>query len=92
MAARKENVVMPNYEGIPICIPISDIPLGGRLHPVNQYGKWGFADHSGRVVIPCQYDQAWKFSDGLARVNIRGNFGFIDVNGRAVIPIEYNYA
>ena len=23
MAARKENVVMPNYEGIPICIPIS---------------------------------------------------------------------
>mgnify|MGYP003222187843 CR=1 FL=1 len=38
MAARKENVVMPNYEGIPVCIPIPDIQLGGRLYPVNQYG------------------------------------------------------
>ena len=24
-------------------------------------GKWGFIDKSGREVIPCKYDNAWKF-------------------------------
>ena len=96
MAARKENVVMPNYEGIPVCIPISDIPLGGRLHPVNQYVKWGFAYHSGKIAIPCQYDQVWDFLevgfDYIARVNIRGKFGFISMNGDEKTPVTKNHA
>ena len=96
MAARKENVVMPNYEGIPVCIPIPDIQLGGRLYPVNQYGKWGFAYHSGKIAIPCQYDQVWDFLevgfDYIARVNIRGKFGFISMSGDEITPVTYNHA
>lgn len=30
--------------------------------------KWGYVDKTGREIIPCQYDQAYNFSDGLAKV------------------------
>ena len=31
-------------------------------------GKWGFVDENGKEVIPCMYDVASSFSDGLAWV------------------------
>lgn len=31
-------------------------------------GKYGYADTSGQIVIPCQYDIALDFSDGVAMV------------------------
>jgi hypothetical protein len=55
-------------------------------------GKWGFVDKSGTFVIPCKYDDAWHFSEGLASVKTGGKWGFIDKSGTFVIPCKYDNA
>ncbi|MDR7870803.1 MAG: WG repeat-containing protein [Tissierellaceae bacterium] len=53
-------------------------------------GKWGFIDENGEEVIPCIYDFALDFSEGLARVKRGGKAGYIDKNGEVVIPFVFN--
>ena len=50
-------------------------------------GKWGYIDKTGQEVIPCKYDQANPFHEGLASVRISydSGYGFIDTTGREVI-------
>jgi hypothetical protein len=59
--------------------------------------KWGYFDAAGRVVIEPQFDEAWDFSEGLARVRVGaevdphsfrvrgGKNGFIDRNGKWIV-------
>ena len=44
---------------------------------------------TGAEVIPCQFDYAGDFSEGLAIVEINKNKGFIDKTGKIVIPCKY---
>ena len=55
-------------------------------------GKWGYIDPTGKEVVPCQYDGAGSFSDGLAHVKKDGKWGLIDPNGKEAIPCEYDSA
>ncbi len=55
-------------------------------------GKWGFCDKAFREVIPCIYEDADSFSEGLARVRKSGKWGFINKTGREVIPCIYEHA
>lgn len=52
--------------------------------------KFGYIDTTGKEIIRCQYHQAYKFSDNLARVIIKQKgiykTAFIDVDGQIVIP------
>lgn len=43
-------------------------------------------------AIPCQYDDAGDFSEGLARVKLNGKWGFIDKTGREAVPCQYDDA
>lgn len=49
--------------------------------------KWGYIDKTGREVIPCKYDWANPFHEGLASVlpSYDSGYGFIDTTGREVI-------
>ena len=55
-------------------------------------GKWGFADTTGREVIPCKYDYTYGFSNGLAKVELDGKWGYIDITGKEIIPCIFEYA
>ena len=67
-------------------------------------GKWGYVDTDGNVVIPFEYDYAFPFKNGFARVAVGPVFherqsgflpniwGFIDTSGKLVIPHEYSIA
>ena len=55
-------------------------------------GKWGFIDKSGNEVVPCKYDWADSFSEGLASVILDGKYGSIDKSGNEVVPCKYDYA
>ena len=55
-------------------------------------GKWGFIDKSGNEVVPCKYDDASSFSEGLAFVELDGKYGFIDKSGNEVVPCTYDQA
>lgn len=52
--------------------------------------KYGYIDKSGHVVIPCQWADARRFSEGFAAVeDSSGKFGYIDKSGRVVIPCQW---
>ena len=65
-------------------------------------GKYGYADSTGRLVIPARYDDVESFANGLAEVNIGakekvdggskagGKWGAIDRAGNVVIPLIYD--
>jgi len=59
------------------------------LFPIYQGGKWGYIDKSGDYVINPQFDYAWDFSEGLARVRIGDRRGYIDKTGMFVWGPSY---
>ena len=58
---------------------------------VEQGDKYGFMDKTGRVVIPCIWDDAYSFEEGLSTVQDEsGRYGCIDTRGKLVIPCVYD--
>ena len=57
-----------------------------KLRPVQQDGKWGYIDQTGKVVIKPRFYWAEEFSEGLAAFeNDEGLYGYIDETGKVVI-------
>lgn len=64
-----------------------------QLIPYHQGKLWGFCNQQRQIVIPCIYNSASPFSEGLARVsNKTGKFGFINTKGEVVIGFKYDWA
>ncbi len=60
--------------------------------PVKIGERFGYRDDSGMIVIDPLYDEAYPFSDGLARVKLGGKLGYIDQAGRMVIEPGFTEA
>lgn len=54
--------------------------------------NYGFIDKGDSLIIPCQYEYAEDFSEGVAVVRKNGKFGYIDKEGNVILPIEYDDA
>ena len=54
--------------------------------------KFGYVNDYGEYQIPCKYDMAYNFSDGLARVKLDGKYGYIDENDNLVIHTMFDEA
>lgn len=63
-----------------------------RLFPVVQGERWGYADSTGKILIPYQFEDAEYFSENLALVQINGKKGFINKNGFKVVSPIYKEA
>ena len=73
------------------------------LTPVQQEGKWGYADKNGKVIIKPQFSRAGRFSEGLALVWAGGipltdpaaksfvKMGYIDKTGHWLITSRFEY-
>jgi hypothetical protein len=48
---------------------------------IRENGKFGFIDRTGKIIIPCVYENTWGFTEGLAGVKFNGKLGFIDKTG-----------
>ena len=74
--------------------------MENKLVPVRRNGKFGYADETGREIIPCKYDFAKPFKGNLAAVNLGGQriaalcmggkWGFVNKAGIEVIPCQYD--
>lgn len=54
--------------------------------------RYGFRNTQGRLVVPCRYEMAGDFHEGLARVTVDGRNGFIDKGGQMMIAPAFNRA
>jgi len=52
--------------------------------PVRIGDKCGYINTNGQIVIPYQFDNAYDFSEGLAKVTINGKEHLIDKIGNIV--------
>ncbi len=61
------------------------------------YGKWGFVDSRGELLIRPKYDKVYYFDDGIAAVSVGGvygyggKWGFINDDGKEIIPLKYDH-
>lgn len=53
-------------------------------------GQCGYINMKGEEIIPCQFQDAKRFKEGLAAVQIKYKWGFINTNGDIVIPAIYD--
>ena len=53
--------------------------------------KYGYIGKWGEEVIPCIYEDAEDFSEGMARVKLNNKWGFIDIEGNEKTPFIYEY-
>lgn len=54
------------------------------------YKKSGFIDKKGNLVVPCEWDDARYFREGLAAVKKDDKWGFIDKAGNLVVPCVWD--
>ncbi len=89
---------------IPIARPQETVALGLVYSPlipgkaekrlmafVKKDQKYGFIDETGKIVIPCQWDSACSFLEGLAKVKKDGKYGCIDKIGKLVTPCQWDF-
>jgi hypothetical protein len=84
----KDSVVWtiePDYGGV---WPV----FSEGLAPVEEWGKIGFIDKEGKMVIPFRYQAAKNFSEGVAAVKYKDKWGYIDKAGNEVLPFVYEEA
>ncbi|MEO5948316.1 MAG: WG repeat-containing protein [Chitinophagaceae bacterium] len=62
------------------------------LQRIKKNDKWGFADRTGKIIIPIKYNSVNDFSEGRARLKLNGLYGFVDNTGAIIIPIKYSNA
>lgn len=78
-----------------------EAPRESRLKPIYEHGRWGYADQSGKVVIPARFDAARSFANGVAKVGLVDEelpeidaspnikWGLIDERGRVLVELRY---
>ena len=68
------------------------------LAPVQVVGKpgeeggWGYMDKKGTIVIPANFDYAWEFSEGLARIKWAGKFTYVRPSGHMLTAPRFDAA
>lgn len=63
-----------------------------ELIPYLKNKRWGFVNRERAIIVPCMYDYAYPFSEGLALVEMNRKYGYIDTKGKVVIPFKYDKA
>jgi hypothetical protein len=66
-------------------------PANGANAPV-ETKKWGYIEKAGKIVIPFQFEEAGRFSEGLAAAKKEGRWGYIDPKGNVAIAFQYTSA
>lgn len=56
------------------------------LSPAIEDGKWGYVDHKRKIVIPFQFDHAYPFESGMARVFVDKKAFFINKQAKRMTP------
>ena len=95
---RNNNFVVPLKKGCGgprVTLPQTNHDFAEGLAVMKKDQKYGYIDKTGKMAIAPQFDYAWGFRDGRARVfaNISGGkFSFIDKSGKLIAPYKFSTA
>lgn len=53
-------------------------------------GRCGYADSLGNIVVPCKYEMAFPFNNGIGKVGKGNKYGLIDISGREILALKYD--
>lgn len=68
-------------------------PSKVELKPhIDKNKKWGYVNNSHEIVIPCKFNYAGEFNEGLAPVSVGDKYGYINEKGKLVIDAVYDDA
>ena len=57
-------------------------PFSEHLAAVqNENELWGYIDQTGELIIPCEWERAGAFTDGIASVRKNHRYGWINKQG-----------
>lgn len=90
MSVKDKNIILDST-GVRIQFPGYDntgLPSEGLI-PVRKNKKWGYVDYSGRLKIPCSFDEAFSFSGGNAIASLSERRGVIDAEGKWILSPTY---
>ena len=101
-AVVKENqqIEFINTSGKTAFTLASDIDYASNFHDglakIESQNKYGYVNTTGKIVIPCQFEIASDFSEGLARISSKVKdkwvYGFIDKTGKIEINQQFDNA
>lgn len=82
-----------NYKGEKISPSYSAIlAVGQEVSPVRLGNRCGYVDNRlFKFVIPVQFDKAYNFIDGIARVSLNGSYFFITLYGDPLFDKKFDY-
>lgn len=75
-----KQIVQLNYADAFLC----ENGLVNVCEKINGVEKWGYVDHSGKVVVAIKYDDKAFFINGLASVVLEGKRAYINPDGEVV--------
>ncbi len=70
---------------------VAAVPLSAQDLRVctDQKGRCGYADLQGNVVVPCKYETAFPFRNGVGKVGKGDKFGLVNAVGKEILPLKY---
>lgn len=72
-------------------MPPQSIQLEMYYDLVEKNGKFGLADHNGKIVVPAQYSSVtYKGFEPYIKVELDGKFGIVDTEHKVLVPIRYS--
>ena len=77
---------MPSFAVALLCAAaLAAPPSTGPLFPIVKDGKWGYIDRTGKIAVSPRFDEAGRFSEGLAPVRLGKQRGYADTSGDVVL-------
>jgi|GEM_PF-6391016 len=90
--SRKIKEGVYNIDGeviVPLEYDRADLMLRGRLIKVGNGRRVGLVDATGKELLPIEYQEINRFSEGFATVKKGGVYGLIDETGTVVVKPQY---
>ncbi len=72
--------------------PYQSIIFDGDWLLAKKNDKWGYVNYDENIIIDFAFEDAWPFSEDLAKVQINDKFGYIDRKGELIIEAIYTEA
>ena len=92
MVEQGEKYAIQDQDGNVISNVLYDkISIGNHAILVQVNGKWGVLDRlDGVSILPCEYDNYKRLSDGIMALESNGKWGIVDLEQKKVtVPCEY---